>query len=151
MVSNSLPPHRLIPWNFPCQNTGLGSSSLLQGIFPTQRSNPGLPHFRRILYHLSHKVSPRILEWVTYPFSSGSSWPRNQTGVSCIEGRFFINWAQGSPLGIGVLLNSGVNVNFTSQLKKYQLKEKSHPELEAMSWTILRRKTKGAVGINRPL
>ena len=35
----------------------------------------------------------RILEWVAYPFSSRSSWPRNQTGVSCIAGGFFTNWA----------------------------------------------------------
>ena len=47
-----------------------GSLSLLQGIFPTQGSNPGLPHYRQILYHLSHRRSPRILEWVTYLFSS---------------------------------------------------------------------------------
>ena len=81
------------PRNSLGQNTGVGSLSLLQGIFPTQRSNPGLPHCRRILYQLSHKGSPRILEWVAYPFSRGSSWPRNQTGVSCIAGRFFTNWA----------------------------------------------------------
>ena len=36
--------------------------------FPTQGSNPGLPHCRQILYQLSHKGSPRILEWVAYPF-----------------------------------------------------------------------------------
>ena len=36
---------------------------------------------------------PRILEWVAYPFSRGSSWPRNQTGVSCIAGGFFTSWA----------------------------------------------------------
>ena len=59
------------------QNTGVGSLSLLQGIFPTQGSNPGLPHCRQILYQLSHKGSPRILEWVAYPFSSRSSQPRN--------------------------------------------------------------------------
>ena len=47
----------------------MSSLSLLQGIFPTQGSNPGLPHCRRILYQLSHKRSPRILEWVAYPFS----------------------------------------------------------------------------------
>ena len=47
--------------------------TLLQGIFPTQGLNPGLPHCRWILYQLSHKGSPRILEWVAYPFSSGSS------------------------------------------------------------------------------
>ena len=75
------------------KNTGVGCRDLLQGIFPTQGSNPGLPHCRPILYQLSHKGSPRILEWVAYPFSSGYSQPRNQTGVSCIAGRFFINWA----------------------------------------------------------
>ena len=81
------------PWNSPGQNTGAGSLSLLQGIFPTQGSNPGLLHCRRILYQLSHKGSPRILEGVAYPFSSGSSWLRNQTGVSRTVGRFFTNWA----------------------------------------------------------
>ena len=58
------------------------------GIFPTQRSNPGLPHCRQILYQLSHKGSPRILEWVAYPFSRGSSRPRNRIAVSYIAGRF---------------------------------------------------------------
>ena len=81
------------PWNSPGQNTGVSSFSLLQGIFPIQGSNPGLPHCRQILYQLSHKGSLRILEWVAYPFSSRSSPPRNQTGVSCIAGRFFTNWA----------------------------------------------------------
>ena len=81
------------PWNSPGQNTGVGSLSLLQGIFPTQGSNPGLLHCRRILYQLSHNGSPRILEWVAYPFSSGSLQLRNQTGVSCIAGGFFTNWA----------------------------------------------------------
>ena len=80
-------------WNSPGQNTVVGSPSLLQGIFPTQGSNPGLSHCRQILYKLSHKGSPIILEWVAYPFSSGSSWPRNRTRVSCIAGRFFTNWA----------------------------------------------------------
>ena len=75
------------------QNTGLGSHSLLQGLFPTQGSNPGLPHCRQILHQLSHNGSPRTLEWVAYPFSRGSCPSRNQTRVSCIAGRFFTNWA----------------------------------------------------------
>ena len=79
--------------NSPGKNTGVGSLSLLQGIFPTQGLNPGLPHCRWILYHLSHKGSPRILEWVAYPFSRGSSQPRNRTGFSCIAGGSFTNWA----------------------------------------------------------
>ena len=95
VVSSSVWPHGLqSPWNSPCQNTGVGSLSLLQGIFPTQRLNPDLPHCGQILYQLSHKGSPRILKWVAYP-SSGSSWPRNQTRVSCIAGRFFTSWATG--------------------------------------------------------
>ena len=94
VVSDSLWPHGLhSPWNSPGQNTGVGSLSLLQGIFPTQGSNPDLPHCRWVLYHLSHKGSPRILEWVAYLFSSGSSQPRNWTRVSCIAGGFFTNWA----------------------------------------------------------
>ena len=86
-----------IPWTFhtvhgilQARILELGSLSLLQGISPTQGSNP---HYRRILYQLSHKESPRILEWVTYPFFSGSSPPRNWTKVSCIAGGFFTNWA----------------------------------------------------------
>ena len=86
------------PWAIPhgiLQARILESSSLslLQGIFPTQGLNPGLQHCGRILYQLSHKGRPSILEWVAYPFCSGSSWPRNWTGVSCIAGRFFTSWA----------------------------------------------------------
>ena len=66
------------------ENTGVGSLPLLQQIFPTQKSNQGLLHCRRILYQLSHKGSLRILEWVAYPFSRGSSQPRDQNGASCI-------------------------------------------------------------------
>ena len=44
-----------------------------RGISPTEESNPGLLHCRRILYQLSHQGSPRILEWIAHPFSSGSS------------------------------------------------------------------------------
>ena len=62
------------------------------GDLPTQGSNPGLPRCRWILYWLNHQGSPRILEWVAYPFSMGSSWPRNQTWVSCIAGGFFTSW-----------------------------------------------------------
>ena len=47
------------PWNSPGQNTGMVSLSLLQGIFPNQGSNPGLPHCRQILYQLSPQGSPQ--------------------------------------------------------------------------------------------
>ena len=58
VVSDSLQPHA---WNSPGQNAGVGSLSLLQGIFPTQGLNPGLPHCRRILYQLNHKGSPQVM------------------------------------------------------------------------------------------
>ena len=55
-------PHGLYsPWNSLGQNTRVGSLSLLQGIFPTQGSKPGIPHCRRILYQLSHQGSPSII------------------------------------------------------------------------------------------
>ena len=51
IVSDSLQPHGLYsPWNAPGQNTGVGSLSLLQGVFPTQGSNTGLPHCRWVLF-----------------------------------------------------------------------------------------------------
>ena len=65
-VSFSLPPHglepsrHLCPWDSPGKKTGVGCHSLLQGIFLTQGSNPGLPHCRWILYYLSHKGSPSL-------------------------------------------------------------------------------------------
>ena len=79
VVSDSLWPHRLYgPWNSPGQNTGVGSCFLLQGIFPTQGLNPGLPHCRRILYQLNHQGSlgqeclilHRIFLFVSFCFMS---------------------------------------------------------------------------------
>ena len=74
-----------------------GSLSLLQGIFPTQGSNPGLPHGRRTLYQLSHKGGPQTLEWGACPFSSGSSQPSNQTSISCITGGSLPTASSGKP------------------------------------------------------
>ena len=79
--------------NSPGKNTGVDCHSLLQRIFSTQGSNPGLPHCRWIHYQLSHQGSPWILEWLAYSFSRGSSQPRNQTRVSCLAGMFFTSWA----------------------------------------------------------
>ena len=60
VMSDSLQPHRLnSPQNSPDQSSGVGSISLLQGIFPTQESNQGLLHYRQILYQLSYQGSPR--------------------------------------------------------------------------------------------
>ena len=81
------------PWDSPGKNTGVGCHFLRKGTFLTQGLNPGLSHCRRILYLLNQQGSPRILEWVAYPFSRGIFQPRNQTGVSCIAGGLFTSWA----------------------------------------------------------
>ena len=52
----------------PGKNTGVGCHALLQGIFPTQGSNPGLLHCRQILYHLSHQGSP-FLKHIMFNYS----------------------------------------------------------------------------------
>ena len=72
VVSDPLRSHGLYsPWNSPGQNTGVGSLSLLQGIFPTQGSNPGLPHGRRILYQLSHSLGEK---YSSEPPETNATW-----------------------------------------------------------------------------
>ena len=106
VVSDSLwprglwPSWLLCPWDSPGGNSGVGCHALLQGVFPAQELNQGLPHYRQILHCLSHPGSSRILEWVAYPFSRGSSQPRNQSRVSCIAGGFFTSWATREALAI---------------------------------------------------
>ena len=85
------------PWTvqsmeFSRPESGVGSHPLIQGIFPTQGSNPGHLHCRQILYQLSHHGSPRtgvgslsLLQWIFL------TQELNQ--VSCIAGRFFTHWA----------------------------------------------------------
>ena len=94
VVSYSLRSYGLYsPWNSPGHNTGVGSLSLLQGSSQPRDQKQVLSHCRRILYQLSHQGSLKILEWEACSSSSRSSWPRNRTGVSCIAGGFFTNWA----------------------------------------------------------
>ena len=60
MTSWTVPTRLLCPWDFPGNSTGVDYLFLLQGIFPTQGSNPGLPNCRQTLYHLSHQGSPYV-------------------------------------------------------------------------------------------
>ena len=65
VISDSLQPHgvqpaRLLwPWNSPGKNTWVGSHSLFQGVFLTQRLNLCFLHCRQIVYQLSHQWSPK--------------------------------------------------------------------------------------------
>ena len=65
-MSDSLWPHGpYSPWNSPDQNTGVGSLSLLQGVFPIQELNWGLLHCRQIIYQLSYQGSPQFSQPIT--------------------------------------------------------------------------------------
>ena len=108
VVSNSLQPHGTYScWNSPGKNTGVGSLSLLQGIFSTQGSNPGLLHCRWIIYQLRHKGSPRVLEWVAYSFSRGISQTQelNWGLLYCRQILYQLSY-QGSPLSKGIFNSS---------------------------------------------
>ena len=78
------PPGSFVHGDFPGKNTGVGCHSLLQGIFPTQGSSPGLPHCRLILYHLSHQGNPCVYVYIkngillllfSHSVRSDSLWP----------------------------------------------------------------------------
>ena len=80
--SDGLQPARLLrPWDSPGKNTGMGCRSLLQGIFPTQESNPGLLHCRQILYWLSYKGN--AIGW-----SKITGWESPAYMQKCQEGIF---------------------------------------------------------------
>ena len=102
------------PWTMACQaplSMGILQATHWSGFPccpPGDRPNPEIeprsPACRWILYHLSHQGSPGILEWVTYPFSRGSSTLRNRTQVSCIAGRFFTRWASREALWLSTVM-----------------------------------------------
>ena len=82
------PPSSSIHADSPGKNTGVGCHALLQGISSTQGWNPGLPHGRQILYQLSHQGSPRIQEWVAYPFSRELFNPGIELGSPALQADF---------------------------------------------------------------
>ena len=93
------PPGSSVHGDSPGKNTCVGCHALLQGIFPTQGLSPGLQHCRRILYHLSHQGSPRILEWVAYPFSGDLPDPGIKLGSSTLQADSLPAELPGKPLG----------------------------------------------------
>ena len=83
VVSDSLWRHGLnSPWNSPGQNNAVGSPSLLQGIFPTRKLNPGLPHCRQILYQLSYQRSPVYGTGSIENNTSNFGWWQMVTGLT---------------------------------------------------------------------
>ena len=88
VISDSLRPHGLqptrllCPWDFPGNSTGVGCHFLLQGIFLTQGSNPGLLHCRQMLYRLSHQGSPQNLVCVLNIEKSRWLYPWQHSALS---------------------------------------------------------------------
>ena len=107
VLSNSLQPHGLSPtrllhpWDFPGKNTGVGCHFLLQGSFLIQGSNPGLPHCRQMLYHLSHQGSPNFVLDTDYKPSTPLSSAANAWAAHCLEVQFKA-WKSG-PTGSGTM------------------------------------------------
>ena len=97
-MSDSLWAHGLYnSWNSPGQNIGVGSLFLLQEIFPTEGWNPRLTHCRQIHYQLSHKGSPRILEWVSSLLQQiFMTQESNQSLLHCRQILYQLSY-QGSP------------------------------------------------------
>ena len=137
-MSDSVRPHRQqptrlpSPWDSLGKNTGVGSLSLLQGISPTQGSNPGLPHCRWILYQLSHKGNSRILEWVAYSSTVDLPDPGIELGSPALRSRKCAYQAPASTslAFFGILFDgrtNGVSLKFslgvTYQARKYLLPE----------------------------
>ena len=73
------PPGSSVHGDSPGKNAGVGCHAPLQGIFPTQGSNPSLPHCRRILYRLSHQGSPSLKHGMSL-LRRGPSPPRQLLG-----------------------------------------------------------------------
>ena len=108
------------PWNSPGQNTGVGSCSLLQGIFPTQGLNPGLPHCRQILYQLRHQGSRRIL---------GSSTGKESACNAGDPGSI-----SGSIPGWGRSTEKGINIQ---EFVQFQRKRKHEEQYSSGYWSSL--------------
>ena len=95
------PPGRLLcPWRFSQQEYWSGLPCSPPGDLPNPGIKPRSPTMQADSLLLEPPGKSKNTEWVAYPFSRGSSWPRNRTGVSCIAGRFFTSWATREALGL---------------------------------------------------
>ena len=81
----------------PGKNTGVGCHALLQGIFPTQELNPSFLHCRQTLYRMSYQGSPRILEWITYPYSRDLPDPEIEPGSPALQADYLPAELPGKP------------------------------------------------------
>ena len=95
------PPGSFVHGDYPSKSARVDCHALLQGIFPTQGSNPGLLYCRQILYCLSHQESPRILEWVQFS-SVAQSCPTLCDPMDCSMPAFLVHHQLPEPTQIHV-------------------------------------------------
>ena len=107
------------PWDSSGKNTGVGSLSLLQGIFPTQGSNPGLPHCRRILYQLSHQGSPQLR--VVMVFAAPLFFPHTYLTASVCSVNSRGSLEEGALRGGDQLWNEGCRAPFCLEVKVFDV------------------------------
>ena len=130
VMSNSLRRHGLqptrvfLPWDSPGKDTGVGCHFLLQGIFPTQGSNPGLLHCRQTLYHLSHQGSPKSLYCLIIrinisPVGGGRESQKHEWEVQrkTLKNRCFLVWPVHEMAGVEVIFSSELEVRFWRTLR----------------------------------
>ena len=130
VMYDSLQPHELFsPWNSLGQNTGVGSLSLLQGIFQPRDQTQvyriaGGFFTSRATREAQAFAGAGVGVRLAYPFSGGSSSPRNQTGVSYFADRFFTNWdiREAHQCGTGTQINSQNNETVVEVQKSTQVK-----------------------------
>ena len=72
---------------------GDGQGRLVCLVHGVTKSQTRLSDWTELNYTVHRILQARILEWVAFPFSRGSSQPRDRTQVSCISGTFFTSWA----------------------------------------------------------
>ena len=99
------PPGFSIHGNSPGKNTGVGCHAFLQGIFPTQGLNPGLLHYRWILYCLGHQGIPRILEWISLSLLQGIflTHESNRCLLHCRQILYQLGYQGSSTISISLL------------------------------------------------
>ena len=82
---NCSPPNSSLHEDSPGKNTEVGCYALLQGTFPTQGSNPGVPHCKEIIHCLRYQGSPRVLAWGAYHFSRDLPNPGIKLGSPALQ------------------------------------------------------------------
>ena len=121
------------------------ATSFSKEIFLTQGSNPGLLHCRQILYCLSHQGSPKILEQIAYPFSRGSSPPRNQTRSPALQANSLPDELPGKPVWVEAKRPfSGLAHKTLLRYSPFCLKTDEHSHFRSQGLQRRIYKTKGA-------